>query len=107
MSVKFTSRIKEWSATAETKLDKAVLSLATDIDRVAKINAPKDSGDLAKSGRITHEESCHYKVTFGDKSVPYARRRHYENKLHPSTLRYLERAGDDNSRNFKKYLKEL
>lgn len=107
MAVRFTSRIKEWSAETETKLDKAVLQIATDIDRVAKINAPKSSRALVNSAVIEKNNSADYTIRFGGGRVRYARRRHYENRKTPSSLLYLELAGDDTSRNIKKYLKGL
>lgn len=103
--VRFTSRIKQWTAQTEGKLDLAVLEMATDTDRVAKMLAPVDTRALVNSGRIQKLGIAHYAVTFGSSQVPYARRRHYENKLHPGTLRYLERAGDSTSRNIKRYLR--
>jgi len=86
-------------------LDAAVLELATDIHRVASVLAPKATKALVKSGKINKKGIAHYSVTFGGDQVPYARRRHYENKKTPGSLRYLERAGDAASRNVKKYLR--
>lgn len=105
--VRFTSHIKQWTADTERKLDVAVLEMATDIHRVASILAPKASRALVNSGRISREGQAHYKVTFGGGAVPYARRRHYENKKTPSSLRYLENAGDATGRNIKRYLRGL
>lgn len=102
--VRFTSRIKQWTAETERKADRAVLEMATDIHRVSSILAPRDTGALVSSGRIQRQGSAHYSVIFGGGRVPYARRRHYENRLHPGTLRYLERAGDSTSRNARRYL---
>jgi len=107
MAVRFTSRIKQWTTETEQKIDIAVLELATDIDRVAKINAPKASRALVNSAVIEKKGSGHYSVRFGGGNVPYALRRHFENKKNPSTLKYLERAGNDNARNIKRYLKGL
>lgn len=107
MAVRFTSRIKQWSEKTEKKLDLAVLEIATDIDRAAAILSPKASRALMNSGRISREGVAHYKVIYGGGQVPYARRRHYENKKTPSSLRYLERAGDATSRNIKRYLKDI
>ena len=105
--VKFTSRIKDWTRETEVKLDLAVLEMATDIDRVAKQLAPKDSRALVNSGRIKRDGIAHYKVIFGGGSVPYARRRHYENKLHPGSIKYLQYAGESTSRNIKRYLRNI
>jgi hypothetical protein len=107
MAVKFTSRIKEWTADTERKLDVAVLEMATDIHRVSAMLAPRDTGALRSSGRIVRNGVADYSVIFGGSSVPYARRRHYENKKTPSSLRYLERGGDSVSNNVARYLRGL
>ncbi len=83
--------------------DRVVLKAATDIHRIASINAPSDTGQLIRSGRIIRNGLANYSIAFGGGPVKYAKRRHYENKKHPSTLRYLERAGDSVARNFKTY----
>lgn len=106
-NVRFTSHLKEWSDKTAHKIDFAVLQIATDIDRVAKMTAPKDKRALVNSGRIKREGQAHYKVIFGGGPVPYARRRHFENKKTPGSLLYLERAGDAAGRNIKRYLKGL
>lgn len=103
--VRFTSRIKQWTSQTEGKLDLAVLEMATDIHRVSGLLAPKDTRALVNSGRIEREGKAHYKVIYGGGAVPYARRRHFENKKTPGSLRYLERAGDSTSRNVKRYLR--
>jgi hypothetical protein len=105
--VTFESHIKEWSDKTEAKLDLAVAHIATDIHRIATMNAPVDHGTLVKSGRINREGQAHYKVIFGGGSVKYALRRHYENKKNPQTLQYLKRAGDSISNNIKRYLKGI
>ena len=46
-------------------------------------------------------------VKFGDARVPYARRRHFENKKNPHTKYYLQKAGDNvvAKLGFKEFLK--
>ena len=105
--VRFTSRINKWEANTEEKLDFAVLEMATDVHRVASVLAPKASRALVNSGRIRKEGRAHYIVIFGGGLVPYALRRHYENLKTPGSLRYLERAGDSTSRNFKRYIRNI
>lgn len=107
MAVRFTSRIKEWTSETAMKMDFAVLEMATDIHRVSAMLAPKDKRNLVNSGRIQREGQAHYKVIYGGGSVPYARIRHFENKKTPSSLRYLENAGDSTSRNIKRYLRGI
>lgn len=105
--VRFVSHIKKWEEDTEEKLDFAVLQMATDIHRVASTLAPKASRALINSARIQREGQAHYKVIFGGGAVPYALRRHFENKKTPSSLLYLERAGDSTSRNFKRYIANI
>lgn len=88
------------------------LEMATDIHRFASILAPKDKGTLVKSGRVKRLGAAAYEIVFGGTaggfSVPYAKRRHYENKKNPQTLRYLERAGDSVKRSgVEKYRRKI
>ena len=81
--------------------------MAVDIHRQASLLAPVLSGNLVASGRI-EKETNGYKVAFGGDSsfnVPYAKRRHFENKKNPQTLGYLKKAGDNVSKDKAKYLK--
>lgn len=105
--VLFTSILQgKWLNATDQELDRAVAEMATDIDRRAKMLAPVDSGNLVSSGRVKRNKLASYQVSFGDNQVPYARRRHFENKKNPQTLRYLEKAGDSVSRgNISKYLR--
>lgn len=90
----------------EEVLDRAETEMAVDILNRAIMNAPKDSGALVRSGRIVKSPRGGKAVQFGDNSVRYAYRRHFENKKNPQTLRYLKRAGDSVARgNIKKYLR--
>jgi len=130
MAVRFTSRIKQWTAETETKLDIAVFKVITDVDRVAKINAPKDKRALINSSRIVGHHSGSYSVIYGGGKVPYARIQEKGGTINPKkheylswkdkdgnwhraksvtikALHYLERAGDDTSRNVKRYFKGL
>jgi len=111
MGTRITSRIKEWNAKTEHQLDVAFADLSSAILRDSQILAPVaevNGGNLKSSGRIERVRSAVYKIVFGGSGkVPYAKRRHYENKKNPQTLRYLERAGDSNARNVKRYLRGL
>ena len=97
--------VSKWTPETLRKLDVAVLSLATRVHRDASRYAPRDTGNLIASGRVQRSGEARYSVVFGGGSVRYARRRHYENRKTPSSLRYLERAGDQNSRRFVQELK--
>lgn len=105
--VRVTSRVIQWSERKARDMDIAMLDLATTIHRDAGNLAPVQTGALASSGRIQRNGTANYSIIFGSSAVRYARRRHYQNRKNPQTLRYLERAGDANSRNFKRYLRGL
>lgn len=92
-SIKITGDPQAWADAEKRRQDAAMAEVAIDIMRIAQMNAPKDSGALVRSGRVNRAGS-EWVVTFGDNSVRYARRRHYENKKSPQTLKYLERAGE-------------
>lgn len=88
------------------KLKRAEAEMAVDILNRAIMNAPKDTGALVRSGRVTSSHNGGSAVTFGDNSVRYAYKRHFENKKNPQTLRYLQKAGETVARgNIKKYLR--
>lgn len=99
-TVRITSHIKDWSRKKVSELDLSVLEAVTDIHRGAGILAPKASRALVSSGRIEKRGVGHYAVIFGSSRVPYARRRHFENRKTPTSLRYLERSGDAVARTF-------
>lgn len=105
MGFRITSRIKQWQSTSEQKLDIALLSMATDIHRTAVMNAPIKTGVLRSSGVINRLAPMSYEVRFGDSRVPYAKKRHEENKKNPQTILYLKRAGDYTTKNVNKYLR--
>lgn len=79
---------------SETKrLKQAERLIANTIKARAVVLAPKLTGALRANGRVLVVNSG-LRVKFGDEDVPYARRRHFENKKNPQTLNYLQRAGD-------------
>jgi len=64
--------------------------LGNDVKRRAVILAPKDSGVLRQSAKVNVKASGEtVEVSF---NTDYAKRRHYENDLHPSTKYYLTNA---------------
>lgn len=75
-------------------------SLGSDVKKRAVILAPIDSGDLRQSGKV-EVASDSVEISF---NTAYARRRHYENDLHPSTRLYLTNALKSIT-NVKKYFK--
>ena len=107
MSFKVTPRVAR-EAIIGTQLDKAVASMMTDIHARSAELAPKDTRALVNSGRIIRKGLANYMVKYGSSKVPYALRRHYENKKNPQTLRYLEQAGESVTRgNLDKYFRGL
>lgn len=91
MSVKVTM-VRGWEDSIARELKLGLLEMTTDIHRRSTILAPKDTGALVNSGRIDRVTNG-YSITYGNSRVPYARRRHFENRKNPQTLGYLERAG--------------
>lgn len=82
-----------WKSKGTKIMRKGLARMLSDIHQQAVLNAPKKSRALINSGRFKMESGLKGKVTFGGGDVPYAKRREYENKLHPSTRFYLKRAG--------------
>lgn len=79
-------------------------NIANDIRKRAIILAPKDSGDLRRSARVSVRANGEtVDVSF---NTAYARRRHYENNLHPSTRLYLTNAMKSIT-NVRKYFKRF
>lgn len=107
MGVKFTSYVRRWTIKKAESLDEAMLDLATTIHRDAGNLAPVDTRALVNSGRVKRNSEGHYSIIFGGDSVHYAKMRHYQNKKNPKSLKYLERAGDANSKNFKRYVRGI
>lgn len=89
-----------WSGKIVAGMDRALLEMTTDIHNKAKILAPVLSRNLVNSG-VVEPVTGGYKVQFGSSKVPYARRRHFENKKNPQTKGYLAKAGDSVARSDK------
>lgn len=76
------------------KINEALSKMGYSIKNRAQMYAPVLTGALVRDGRVL-EGNLSVAVAFGGLAVPYGRRRHYENNLHPDTRRYLERAGNE------------
>lgn len=101
----FTSNSRSWLTSETQTLRRAEEAMAGVILTRSTILAPKESGELRINGRIEKSQDGGKSVVYGDSSVPYARRRHFENKKNPQTLHYLKRAGDSVAKeNIKKYV---
>lgn len=91
MPVKMTI-VPNWSGKLHQGLQAGLLEMTTDIDKRAKILAPKDTRALINSGRIAPSRASDtYTVTYGSSQVPYARRQHFE---HRTKSGYLAKAGE-------------
>lgn len=96
---------RNWSTKISSALKIGLLEMSNDILTRAVVLAPKETRALANSG-VVNPISNGFRIQFGSTRVPYARRRHFENKKNPQTLGYLARAGDsvvrgDKSRYFR------
>lgn len=91
---------------SETKrLKQAETMMAKTIKARAVVLAPKLTGALRANGRVLVVNGG-LRVKFGDEDVPYARRRHFENRKNPQTLNYLQKAGDSVMKeSIKRYVK--
>lgn len=85
------------------QLNKGGTRMMTDILRMARQNAPVKTGALRNSGRFQQAGTLHWRITFGNNRVPYARIREHTNRLHPNTTRYLERAATTANNKIKTY----
>lgn len=102
MAVK--STINKWAAEQILFGQRVEEVIAGVIHTRSMMLAPKLSGALRENGRVVKGTNGR-KVVYGDSSVPYARRRHFENRKNPQTLHYLQRAGDSvKKENIKKYV---
>lgn len=93
-TIKFIDNSAKVEDEEEARIQEALAKVGQAILNRAQMYAPVKTGALRADGRVLRGQDS-VSVIFGGFSVPYARRRHYENNLHPETLRYLERAGDE------------
>lgn len=77
--------------------------MMTDILKMARQNAPVLTGALRNSGRFQQLSTVKWRITFGNSRVPYARIREHMNRLHPNTVRYLQRARNTAASRAKSY----
>lgn len=88
--------------TVRTALTAGMIKMGYDIANKARANAPVLTGALRNSIRTTVDGKDRVYVIagghVGSYSVPYARRREYENNAHPSKKMYMHRAFDSVTR---------
>lgn len=93
MNVRVTMK-PNWQGNIAKELNKGLLSLTLDIHKRSTVLAPKDTRALVNSGKVSSVTDG-YKVSYGSSRVPYARRRHFENRKNPQTKLYLSNAGEN------------
>ena len=94
----------EWTRKLSTKqLNEGGVKMMTDILKMARQNAPVLTGALRNSGRFQQLSTVKWRITFGNGRVPYARIREHVNRLHPNTVRYLQRARNTAASRAKSY----
>lgn len=86
-----------WNSLLEAKMKTGLIGVALDIRTRAIALAPHQSGNLRGSGIVSNILGG-FAIQFGSSKVPYARRRHFENKKNPQTLLYLTRATESVAR---------
>lgn len=94
----------EWTRKLSTQqLNEGGVKMMTDILKMARQNAPVLTGALRNSGRFQQVSTVKWRITFGNARVPYARIREHVNRLHPNTVRYLQRARNTAASRAKSY----
>lgn len=94
----------DWARKLSTQqLNEGGVKMMTDILKMARQNAPVLTGALRNSGRFQQLSTVKWRITFGNARVPYARIREHVNRLHPNTVRYLQRARNTAASRAKSY----
>lgn len=94
----------DWARKLSTQqLNEGGVRMMTDILKMARQNAPVLTGALRNSGRFQQLSTVKWRITFGNSRVPYARIREHVNRLHPNTVRYLQRARNTAASRAKSY----
>lgn len=87
----------------------ATLALGFGIANEAMRGAPVLTGALVNSIRVTDDSNGTVYVlaggSVGGKSVPYAKRREFENKKHPNKRFYMRNAFNWGNKNYQRYYK--
>lgn len=91
--IKFIDKSADVEKYELSRIQGALAKMGDSVHNRARLFAPELTGALKDDGDVV-QRNLSVVIGFGGLSVPYARRRHYENNKHPQTKRYLERAGD-------------
>ena len=102
-----------WNATKLAQVKRntigEMINFGFKIAAEAQHGAPVDTGALVNSVRTTTNNTDQVLIlaggSFSGKSVPYAKRREYENKKHPSKRFYMKNAFAWGEQNYQKYFK--
>lgn len=98
---------KAWRQTVTGSLRAGLDSFSRSILSQAVRNAPKLTGALRASGRVAATSQNERVISFGNSSVPYAVRRHFENYRNPHTKYYLQRAGETAAARYAAYFQRI
>lgn len=93
-----TGNFQAWADARNEEMADIRSAMCNSILNQAQMLAPVLTGALRADGRVEEVDDHTTQVVFGDEKVPYARLRHYENRKHPQTLLYLQRAGESVSK---------
>lgn len=97
VEVSFKSKMNVYAQIQQLNMKKELEAKAEKSLGRARMLAPVLTGALKSDGRVEKIPDG-YSVVFGDSRVPYARFRHFKNTKNPHTLKYLERAGSQTSK---------
>lgn len=105
----------KWNQSMLGRLRKSIatglVKMGYAISNQAQRNAPVDTGALVNSIRVSISNADEVFVlaggSVGGKSIPYAKKREYENRKNPQTKRYMGRAFDQETKNYLKYFKGI
>lgn len=96
MSMRVINGSSVWWRMEQLNIKNAVSLMAGETLADSRARAPYLTGALRASGvdDTSNEGSYSRTVGYGNARVPYARRRHFENKRNPQTTYYLWNAGE-------------
>ena len=94
IKVKVEKRMGDNLKFIEINARNAVRAMAEATLQRSRMLAPELTGSLKADGRVETDGNLTASVVYGSETVLYARRRHFENNLHPDTKYYLQNAGD-------------
>ena len=111
IKVSLKDKTPEFKAKNFLALDKAIFTMALNIERLSKQQVPHDKGTLQNTGKTTRIGPLQAMISYGEgppAEAPYARRWEYEtaNFKQGRKSRYLRDPAELITRNFEDYFKE-